>query len=74
MNTRDRVGKSFLPVIKPASWNAVPAMLTISASSLTIKGGVHTGVASPPRRQKKFRPNLEADAEIGGRGGFRNWR
>ena len=74
MNIRDRVGQCFVPVIKPARWNAAPTVLTISASSFTIRWGAYAGAASPLRILKKFRPNLEADAEIGGRGGSKNLR
>jgi len=49
-----------MPVIKPARWNATSAVLTT-------RGGANASASSPPLRQKKFRPNLEADEEIGGR-------
>ena len=56
-----------MPVIKPVRWNATPAVLTT-------RGGANASASSPPWRRKKFRPNLEADAKIGGRGGSRNLR
>ena len=57
---RDRVGKRFPFLIKPARWNAALAALTSSMGNLTIREGAQAGAASSPQRQKKFSPTVYA--------------